>query len=109
MLPLSRGTGVNMAQAQIKRFLLLDKSPFEAWALLTDPKHLEKWYCDKAQVETKPGGAFGFFGNCVVGGGTQTHFSRYEQGEALAFPWDIFGVTTLVNWTLEKQLDMSRV
>ena len=98
-----------MEQAQAKRFILLDKPAPEAWDLMTQPQHLEKWFCDQAQVENRPGGKFEFSGKCVVNGGDRTQWSRYEKNEALGFDWNLFGIKTQVGVSLDRQADMSRL
>jgi uncharacterized protein YndB with AHSA1/START domain len=45
-----------MGSDQIEREVLVQAGISEAWALITDPSLLSKWFCDDAKVDLREGG-----------------------------------------------------
>jgi len=66
------------------------------WAALTDPAGLTVWFCEKAEVEARVGGAYRFWGKHTpalgVAGEPDQTITAIEEGERLAFAWTWGGV-----------------
>ena len=44
------------AAGQIERDILIEAPPDVVWSVVTDPLELQRWYCDAAEIDLRPGG-----------------------------------------------------
>ena len=41
----------------ISREIVIDAAPPVVWAIVTEPRHVARWFSDEAQIDLRPGGA----------------------------------------------------
>ena len=46
-----------MVPDRISRDVVIDASPDRVWAIVTDPRHVARWFSDEAEIDLRPGGA----------------------------------------------------
>lgn len=84
----------------------LTVAPTRAFAALSEPRELEEWFAEHAEVEPKVGGAFRFWGRHTYGAPTRDaqatqKLLRYEQPHAIAFTWTIDDQPSQVSFSIE--------
>jgi len=42
---------------RISREVVIDAPPDRVWAIVTDPRHVARWFSDEAEIDLRPGGA----------------------------------------------------
>jgi uncharacterized protein YndB with AHSA1/START domain len=42
---------------RISREVVIDAPPEKVWAIVTEPRHVARWFSDEAEIELRPGGA----------------------------------------------------
>ena len=42
---------------RISREVVIDAPPDLVWAIVTDPRHVARWFSDEAEIDLRPGGA----------------------------------------------------
>jgi uncharacterized protein YndB with AHSA1/START domain len=58
MLPTTAwGGGLRVVPDRISREVVIDASPNEVWAIVTEPSHVARWFSDEAEIDLRPGGA----------------------------------------------------
>ena len=98
----------------IERELVLRSPRPEVWAALTTPKGLADWWCDRAEIDLRPGGAIAFdFG--AEHGTYEATVVAVEPEELFAMIWRPFhgepdadaagDLTTRVEFRLEDHPD----
>ncbi len=93
----------------IERTLELKASPERVWKAITDPRELEQWFPDQAELEVVSG-AKGHFHWENHGGGA-VHVVEVDEPRYLSWRWaggdqrDIEEYSTLVEWTLSARSD----
>lgn len=74
------------------------------FAALTDPKALECWFAERAEVEPREGGAYRFWGRHTFGMPSEEQadqrITRFEQDHVLAYSWRLLDRDSLVTLTL---------
>jgi uncharacterized protein YndB with AHSA1/START domain len=84
------------------------------WRALVEPRELEKWWCDEAEVDPRPGGTYAFGGRHVYGGSSAPAAPVGSRGgkifdftppERLEFSWQIGEVETRVAYELVNILE----
>ena len=45
-----------MVPDRISREVVIDASPDEVWAIVTEPSHVARWFSDEAEIDLRPGG-----------------------------------------------------
>jgi uncharacterized protein YndB with AHSA1/START domain len=79
------------------------------WAALTEPAHLERWFCDAADVDLRPGGVLTLPGETVFGGGGGQRLESVEPGRLLRWTWPLHGQVTRVTWLVGPVAGRTRV
>ena len=46
-----------MIPDRISREIVIDAAPQVVWAIVTEPRHVARWFSDEAQIDLRPGGA----------------------------------------------------
>ncbi len=46
-----------MVPDRISREVVIDAPPDRVWAIVTDPRHVARWFSDEAEIDLRPGGA----------------------------------------------------
>ena len=46
-----------MVPDTISREVVIDAPPDRVWAIVTDPRHVARWFSDEAEIDLRPGGA----------------------------------------------------
>lgn len=100
---------VEAKRVRAGRFTLMQRPAGETWKALTEPARLRAWLCDEARIDLRVGGRFALEGPTVPRhSGVQT-IAALEPGRLLALDWPMGGVPTRVAFTLEPQMDCTRV
>ncbi|HVR73320.1 MAG TPA: SRPBCC family protein [Planctomycetota bacterium] len=93
---------------------MIPASRERVWRALVEPHELEKWWCDEAEVDPRPGGTYAFGGPHVYGGLSASQTPRESRGgkildftppERLEFSWQLGGVETRVVYELANILE----
>lgn len=83
----------------------LEAPPAQAYAALTEPSELTRWFAEHVDVDL-PAGRYRFWGKHTLGApeeaGRET-ITRAEPGRALGFSWTLFGVPTEVEIALAEE------
>jgi uncharacterized protein YndB with AHSA1/START domain len=96
-----------MAQDWIEREVVIDASRERVWAVLTEARHVARWFGDAAEIDRRPGGkaSFGWTGDGVF----EAVVERVEPPTAFSFRWardpgvePAEGAATLVEFTLTE-------
>jgi uncharacterized protein YndB with AHSA1/START domain len=95
-----------MTPGTISAEIAIDAPPEVVWAIITEPRHLARWFSDEAEVELRPGGAM-----LLTWHGHGSYRARVETvapPHTFAFRWlrrednhPAPGASTLVEMTLE--------
>jgi uncharacterized protein YndB with AHSA1/START domain len=70
---------------RISREIVIDAPRNEVWAIVTDPRHVARWFSDEAEIDARPGGAM-----LLTWHGHGTYRGRVETFDAphtFAFRW----------------------
>ena len=94
-----------MVPDSISREVVIDASPEVVWTIVTDPRHVARWFSDEAEIDLRPGGAM-----LLTWHGHGVYRARVETVEpprVFAFRWLLRehneageGTSTLVQMTL---------
>ena len=94
-----------MVPDTIRREVIIDAPPERVWAIVTEPRHVARWFSDEAEIDLRPGGEM-----LLTWHGHGTYRGRVEAIEPpvrFAFRWlrreDDDGSTTLVEFLLEPE------
>jgi uncharacterized protein YndB with AHSA1/START domain len=49
--------GLRVVPDRISREVVIDAPPDRVWAIVTDPRHVARWFSDEAEIELRSGGA----------------------------------------------------
>jgi len=102
----------------VRRRELIFASPARVWRAITEPAELVQWWCDSAEVDLRPHGAFEFGGPHVYGEshlrggcslGHPCEILEVEPESSLKLRWPLFGVSTVVHWELENHMEATRL
>lgn len=93
---------------RISREVVVDASPDRVWAIVTDPRHVARWFSDEAEIDLRPGGAM-----LLTWHGQGTYQGRVDVVDPprrFAFRWlrredndPDGGTSTLVEFILERE------
>src|SRR5262245_31932048 len=82
-----------------------------AFAALTEPAALTRWFAEHAEIEPREGGAYRFWGKDSYGtlrrGDAMQRITAYEPGAKLAYTWPLHGVVSEVTLTVTPKDDGS--
>ena len=94
-----------MVPDRISREIVIDASPEVVWTIVTDPRHVARWFSDEAEIDLRPGGEM-----LLTWHGDGAYRARVETVDpprAFAFRWlrrehnePGDGTSTLVRMTL---------
>ncbi len=96
-----------MAHDWIEREVVIDASRERVWAVLTEARHVARWFGDAAEIDRRPGGRarFGWAGDGVF----EAVVDRVEPPTGFSFRWARDpgvepgeGTATLVEFTLTE-------
>ena len=99
---------------RISREVVIDAPPDVVWAIVTEPRHVARWFSDEAEIELRPGGAMllTWHGH----GAYRAHVEAVEPPRRFAFRWLLRegfepgeGTSTLVEFTLEPEGEGTRL
>ena len=74
-----------MVPDRISREVVIDAPPDQVWAIVTEPRHVARWFSDEAEIDLRPGGAM-----LLTWHGHGTYRGRVETVDAprrFAFRW----------------------
>lgn len=77
----------------------LDVSPARAFALLTEPAELSRWFAEDVEIDPRAGGLFTYAGRGAYVP-TSTKLTAFEPGRTLAWEWPLHGVLGYVTATV---------
>lgn len=77
----------------------LDVSPARAFALLSEPAELRRWFAEDIEIDAREGGLFTFAGRGAYVP-TSTRLTAFEPGRMLAWDWPLHGVQGRVTATV---------
>jgi uncharacterized protein YndB with AHSA1/START domain len=93
---------------RISREVVIDAPPEKVWAIVTEPRHVARWFSDEAEIDLRPGGAM-----LLTWHGHGAYRGRVEAIEPphrFAFRWlrrednePGAGTSTLVEFTLVRE------
>src|SRR5258708_4229845 len=82
----------------------LPAAPARAFAALTQPEQLLKWFAEHAEVEPRPGGAYRFWGKYTYGTPKKDQATqalvKFEPDRLLAYSWIFAGTASEVRLEL---------
>lgn len=97
-----------MVPDRISREIVIDAPPELVWAIVTEPRHVSRWFSDEAEIDLRPGGAM-----LLTWHGHGTYPGRVEVADpphTFAFRWvrreddePGEGTSTLVEITLAAE------
>lgn len=104
-----------MVPDRISREVVIDAPPGVVWAIVTEPRHVARWFSDEAEIDLRPGGAM-----LLTWHGHGSYAGRVEaveQPHRFAFRWlrregggqPGEGTSTLVEFTLEPEGEGTRL
>jgi uncharacterized protein YndB with AHSA1/START domain len=98
----------------VSREMVIDAPPDVVWAIVTEPRHVARWFSDEAQIDLRPGGAM-----LLTWHRHGTYRGRVEAVEpphTFAFRWvrrenvdPVEGTSTLVEITLAAEGSRTRI
>jgi|GEM_PF-1438311 len=89
--------------------------PERVWSALTEARQLEEWWCDKAELDLRPGGRYAFSGRTVYpaapGVEPEGNFELLDIEELvrLEYRWFIGEMETTVLYELESSLEQTEL
>lgn len=100
-----------MVPDTISREVVIDAPPERVWAIVTEPRHVARWFSDEAEIDLRPGGDMR-----LVWHGHGSYRGRVvavEPHARFAFRWlrrePDDGSTTLVEFLLDAEGDGTRL
>ncbi len=82
----------------------LPAAPARVFQALVDECDLRAWFAEQVKVETRPGGAYQFWGKATLGAPKEPDPSQvltaFEPGKRLAFGWKVHGQSSEVSYVL---------
>jgi uncharacterized protein YndB with AHSA1/START domain len=99
---------------RISREVVIDAPPEKVWAIVTEPRHVARWFSDEAEIELRAGGAMllTWHGHGVYRGRVEA----VEPPRRFAFRWlrrednePGEGTSTFVEFLLEPEGDGTRL
>jgi uncharacterized protein YndB with AHSA1/START domain len=57
LAPIGSGGVLRVVPDRISREVVVDAPPDEVWAIVTEPRHVARWFSDEAEIDLRPGGA----------------------------------------------------
>lgn len=82
----------------------LPAAPARVFQALVDERDLRAWFAEQVKVETKPGGAYQFWGKATLGAPEEPDASQvltaFEPGKRLSFGWKVLGQASEVSYVL---------
>jgi uncharacterized protein YndB with AHSA1/START domain len=82
----------------------LPAAPALVFAALTEPRELERWFAEHAEVELRAGGAYRFWGRHTYGTPSRSDarqvVTRFEPSAALAYRWPLHELDSEVSFAL---------
>jgi uncharacterized protein YndB with AHSA1/START domain len=98
----------------ISRDVLIDATPERVWAIVTEPRHVARWFSDEAEIDLRPGGAMLLTWHRV--GAYRGRVEAVEPPRRFAFRWlrrednePGAGTSTFVEFLLEPEGDGTRL
>jgi len=92
-------------QPELTSSLTMRATPDRVWAALTDADAVRAWFAEHAEIDTRVGGAWRFWGRYSLGVPSRDAADQtivaVEPEKLLAFTWTWAGVPTRVEITLE--------
>jgi uncharacterized protein YndB with AHSA1/START domain len=92
----------------ISRDVLIEAPPEKVWAIVTEPRHVARWFSDEAEIDLRPGGAMLLTWH--RDGAYRGRVEAVEPPRRFAFRWlrrednePGEGTSTLVEFTLEPE------
>ena len=85
MLAPTKGRRPQVVPDRISREVVIDAPPDRVWAIVTEPRHVARWFSDEAEIDLRPGGAM-----VLTWHGHGTYRGRVEAVEPphrFAFRW----------------------
>lgn len=80
-------------------------SPQRAFAALSEPQELGRWFAEHVDVEPRQGGAYRFWGRHTYGAPTHAQATqqllRFEKPSSLAFTWTLHDQPSQVSYVIE--------
>ena len=79
------GGGLRVVPDRISREVVIDAPPEVVWAIVTEPRHVARWFSDEAEIDLRPGGSM-----LLTWHGHGAYRARVEAVEPLhtfAFRW----------------------
>jgi uncharacterized protein YndB with AHSA1/START domain len=108
------GGGRRVVPDRISREVVIDAPPEKVWAIVTEPRHVARWFSDEAEIDLRPGGAM-----LLTWHGHGAYRGRVEAVEPprrFAFRWlrrednePGEGTSTFVEFLLEREGDGTRL
>jgi uncharacterized protein YndB with AHSA1/START domain len=99
---------------RISREVVIDAPPDKVWTIVTEPRHVARWFSDEAEIDLRPGGAM-----LLTWHGHGTYRGRVEAVEPphrFTFRWlrrednePGEGTSTLVEFTLAPEGTRTRL
>jgi uncharacterized protein YndB with AHSA1/START domain len=98
----------------ISRDVLIDAPPERVWAIVTEPRHVARWFSDEAEIDLRPGGAMLLTWHRI--GVYRGRVEAVEPPRRFAFRWlrrednePGEGTSTFVEFLLEPEDDGTRL
>jgi uncharacterized protein YndB with AHSA1/START domain len=57
LAPTAWGGGVWVVPDRISREVVIDAPPEKVWTIVSEPRHVARWFSDEAEIDLRPGGA----------------------------------------------------
>lgn len=101
-------------QVHIRTRVMIAAPAARVFRAFTEPAELTKWFCRRASVELKPGGAFNF--GAGAGEGAKWEVKAFEAGKSLELArpetlriefWEKEGGRTLVHLDIQGHADLT--
>jgi uncharacterized protein YndB with AHSA1/START domain len=98
----------------ISREVVIDAPPDVVWSIVTEPRHVARWFSDEAEIDLRPGGAMllTWHGHGAYQGRVET----VDPPHTFAFRWlrrennePGEGTSTLVEFTLAREGSRTRL
>ena len=112
-VPLSRISRPDAAW-WVRQREIVPEPPERVWRAITEPSELAQWWCERAEVDARPGGWFAFHGRYAYGDDPSLPRSAFEVLEVeeparIEFRWPLLGVETRVSIEVSGLMEESEV